>query len=292
MTPTATLMHSRTLEPAVETLIRQALEEDLGHGDMTTDLLPELFRPGTGWIVSRQSGIVSGLEIAETVFRLVDPRLEITFSANNGERMGIDKKLIKIAGPVSSMLKAERVALNFLQHLSGIATETRKFVDAIADSKSLITDTRKTTPGLRLLEKRAVVHGGGRPHRFNLSSAVMLKDNHIEAVGSITHAVNLLRQQISHTAKIEVEADTLAQAKEALDAGADIILLDNMTLEQLKEAVILIDSKAITEASGGVTLETVAAIAKTGVDYISTSRITLGAPPIDIALDLAFSQYF
>lgn len=275
--------------PAIRQIVQVALLEDLAQGDLTTDHLASLQNHPVGAVIrTRKACVVSGLSVAREVFRQVDPAIVFETALNDGDTVGAVSVLASVRGSAASLLKAERTALNFLQHLCGIATETRRFADKLHGTRTVISHTRKTTPGLRLLERQAVTHGGGKPHRYNLGSAVMLKDNHLLAYPSsqpIFDAVRELRQKVSHTVKIEVEADALAQVQEALSAGADIILLDNMTPEQVQEAVTLIDGRAITEASGNISLETVRLYAEAGVDVVSTSKITLGAPAVDIGLD-------
>jgi nicotinate-nucleotide pyrophosphorylase (carboxylating) len=274
----------------LEPLARQALLEDLGQGDMTTDALPQLAqRIGRFEVRPRQACVVAGLEMAQQVLTLVDPAIRFTPQAHCGDRLEPGAVMAVIEGPVAAILKAERTTLNFLQHLSGIATETRRFADCLTGTPARVTDTRKTTPGLRLLEKKAVVDGGGSPHRFNLGSAVMLKDNHLQALGldpaQRAEWIRAMRQRIPHPARIEVEVDRLADVPAALEAGADILLLDNFTPEEVRQAVALIGNRALIEASGGITLETARAYAEAGAQFLSTSRITLGATPIDIGLD-------
>jgi nicotinate-nucleotide pyrophosphorylase (carboxylating) len=269
----------------IDTVIHAALLEDLGQGDVTTDALPFEDKPTTAVLATREACVVSGLAVARRVFGLVDDSIRFEPLVSDGQMVQAGEQLAVIQGNTAEVLKAERTALNFLQHLSGIATETRRYSDAVAGTGARITDTRKTTPGLRFLEKQAVRHGGGFPHRFNLGSAAMLKDNHLQAVGGIEPAVQLLREKLSHTCRIEVEVEDMAGVAAALNAGADIIMLDNMTPEQVREAVSLIQNRAITEASGRISLETVRAYAETGVQYLSTSKITLGARPVDIGLD-------
>lgn len=279
-------------QAAINNLVESAILEDLAQGDMTTDNLPKLAEIAcTGLFRVRQACVVSGLQVAAQVCRTVDPALQFEAVAQDGERASVGQVIATVMGSMASILKSERTALNFLQHLCGIATETRRYADALAGTKAKVTHTRKTTPGLRLLEQQAVLHGGGTPHRFNLGSCVMLKDNHLQALNrhgdlTLADAIRQLRARLSHTAKIEVEADNLVQVQQAADAGADIILLDNMTPEQIREALQIICGRAITEASGGITLENIRAYAEAGVDCISTSKITLGVPAIDIGLDL------
>lgn len=273
----------------IESIVKNALLEDLGQGDVTTDILMQEMSTGKkahALIRAREACILSGIEAAVCVFRLLDPALEITQHKLPGQSVQPGDTIMLLQGAVDTILKGERTALNFMQHLTGVATETGKFVDALSGTTARLTDTRKTIPGLRLLEKKAVIDGGGYPHRFNLSSAVMLKDNHIQWMGGIRQAVGILRRKVSHTITIEVEADTLDQVREAVEAGADIILLDNMTIEQVRQAVLLVDGRAVTESSGNISLATVRQYGETGVQYISTSKITMGARAIDIGLDL------
>ncbi|WP_373532141.1 carboxylating nicotinate-nucleotide diphosphorylase [Vampirovibrio sp.] len=277
---------------AIRLIVDAALLEDLGQGDVTTDHLPALAHLQREAVIRvRQDCVVSGLSVAALVFQSVDSTLLFQPVAQNGCFAKAGSIIGTVQGSMASILKAERTALNFLQHLSGIATETRRYVEAVAGTQTRIAHTRKTTPGLRLLEQQAVLHGGGLPHRFNLGSCVMLKDNHLQALAETTdnpiaEAIRLLRARISHTTKIEVEADRLEQVQQAVAGGADIILLDNMAPPMIREALAIIQKRAISEASGGISLETIRAFAETGVDIISTSKITLGVPAIDIGLDL------
>lgn len=277
---------------SVKAIVDAALLEDLGHGDVTTDNLPRLAEiHKTAKIRVREACVVSGLSVATLVFQSVDALLVFEPTVQDGEWVQAGQTIGTVSGPMASVLKAERAALNFMQHLSGIATETSRYVQAIQGTNTRITHTRKTTPGLRLLEQQAVSHGGGMPHRFNLGSCVMLKDNHLQALSErsqnpIADAIQELRSRLSHTTKIEVEADRLEQVQQAAEAGADIILLDNMNPDTIRQALSIIDKRAISEASGGITLQTIRDYAETGVDYISTSKITLGVPAIDIGLDL------
>jgi len=277
---------------AIKAIVDAALLEDLGQGDVTTDNLPKLAEiHKTALIRVRQACVVSGLSAAALVFQGVDPTLVFEPAVQDGQSIQAGDLIGTVSGPMASVLKAERTALNFMQYLSGIATETSRYVAALSGTRTRITHTRKTTPGLRLLEQQAVLHGGGMPHRLNLSSCVMLKDNHLQALADssqnpIADAIRELRGRLSHTIKIEVEADRLEQVQQAVEAGADIILLDNMSPETIRQALAIIDGRAISEASGGISLDTIRAYAETGVDYISTSKITLGVPAIDIGLDL------
>ncbi|MDE2265432.1 MAG: carboxylating nicotinate-nucleotide diphosphorylase [Alphaproteobacteria bacterium] len=274
--------HPLLLEPVV----RRALEEDLGRaGDITSELVVPSDRRATALLVARKPGTIAGLIVAETAFHLVDPSLVFRFERQDGEDANAGVGLATVEGPARSILSAERVALNFVGHLSGIATATAKLVDAVAGTTTRIVCTRKTTPGLRLLEKYAVRCGGGFNHRFGLDDAALIKDNHIVAASGITHAVTRVRAGLGHMAKIEVEVDSLEQLQEALQLGVDTILLDNMSTADLRRAVELAKGRAILEASGNVTLDTVRAIAETGVDYISSGAITHSAPCLDVALD-------
>jgi nicotinate-nucleotide pyrophosphorylase (carboxylating) len=280
------------LSQAIRPIVEAALLEDLGQGDVTTDNLPRLAEiQKTAMIRVRQACVVSGISVAALVFQCVDPLLVFEPMVQDGQAVSAGDVIGKISGAMASVLKAERTALNFIQYLSGIATETSRYVAAVEGTSTRITHTRKTTPGLRLLEQQAVLHGGGTPHRLNLGSCVMLKDNHLQALAQVSEnpiadAIAELRGKLSHTTKIEVEADRLEQVRHAVEAGADIILLDNMSPATIREALEIIQKRAISEASGGITLETLREYAETGVDYISTSKITLGVPAIDVGLDL------
>jgi nicotinate-nucleotide pyrophosphorylase (carboxylating) len=272
---------------AVSRLIDFWLAEDIGHGDLTSLAMIDPDARGAFHMNARQPLTLAGIEVAAACFRRYDPNIEIEITAADGQRLAPKARLMTVAGHAQSVLTVERTALNVVQHLSGIATETSRFVDAIAGTKAKLIDTRKTTPGLRMLEKHAVVCGGGGNHRLGLDGGVMIKDNHIAIAGSIVKAVERARRRVPTLVKIEVECDRLDQVREAIDAGADVILLDNMALDEMREAVRLVNGRIPLEASGGVRLETVRAIAETGVDYISTSKITQAAPAVDIGLDEA-----
>lgn len=266
--------------------IAEWLQEDIGSGDITTiSTIPEQ-EQGTGILYAKEAGIIAGLPVAVEVFAAVDPHLRFEANVQEGASVAAGEVIGEVSGSVRSILSGERLALNLLQRLSGIATRTSQYVAQVAGTKARVVDTRKTTPGLRFLEKYAVRIGGGHNHRFGLYDAVMIKDNHIKGAGGITQAVQAARAAIPHTMRIEVEAESLEQVQEALAAGADIILLDNMSLEQMREAVLLIDGKAVVEASGGVTLETIKGIAQTGVDIISVGALTHSIKALDISLDL------
>lgn len=282
------LPHTRPPHPLlVEPVVRRALEEDLGRaGDITSDLTIPADTKTRARLAARNTGTIAGLIAAAAAFRLVNPALKFEVETPDGSSVKTGTTLASIEGYARAILTAERVALNFLGHLSGIATATAALVDAAAGTKARIVCTRKTTPGLRVLEKYAVRCGGSFNHRFGLDDAVLIKDNHIAACGGIKPVIERARAGLGHMAKIELEVDNLAQLEEALALGVDCILLDNMAIDDLKRAVALAKGKAVLEASGNVTLETVAAIAQTGVDYISSGAITHSARNFDIGLDL------
>ena len=272
---------------AVETLIELALQEDLGAGDWTTDSLIPPDHQTRCAILAQAGGVLCGAEIAKRVFQRLDSAVRFPDALTDGARLAPDTPVLTLEGNTRAILKAERTALNFLQHLSGIATRTRQFVDAVAGTGAQIVDTRKTTPALRLLEKYAVRIGGGRNHRVGLYDGILIKDNHLAALGGdIAEAVRRARQHAHHLLAVEVECTTLTQVEQAVAAGADGILLDNMPLETLREAVRLAKGRVrFLEASGGITLETVRAVAETGVDYISVGAITHSAPILPMHLE-------
>lgn len=272
----------------VEPVVRAALEEDLGRaGDITSDLTIPAEQRSAAKLVARKAGTIAGSIAAECAFRLVDPQTRFRVETPDGGKAEAGKVLAAVEGLSRSLLTAERVALNFAGHLSGVATATRALVDAVAGTKTRIVCTRKTLPGLRTLQKYAVRCGGGFNHRFGLDDAVLIKDNHLAAAGGLRPAVERVRAGMGHMVKIEVEADTLAQLEEALSLGVESVLLDNMSLEYLKCAVAIAGGRAVLEASGNVTLAAVRAIAETGVDYISSGAITHSAPNLDLGLDFA-----
>jgi len=280
--PFARAPHRLLIEPVV----RHALEEDLGRaGDITSELTIAKDARNRATLVARTGGTIAGVVTAECTFRLVDPELKFDVKVPDGSSVQSNAILATIEGPSRSLLTGERVALNFLGHLSGIATATRALVDAVAGTKARIVCTRKTTPGLRVLEKYAVRCGGGFNHRLGLDDAVLIKDNHLLACGGIKPAVERVRAGVGHMTKIELEVDSLDQLEEALALGVDTILLDNMAPKDLQRAVAMTNGRAKLEASGNVTLSTVAAIAASGVDYISSGAITHSAPSLDVALD-------
>ena len=270
----------------IEEHVKKALQEDIGFGDITTDYLTTEDDKMSCVLNTRVDGIFCGKTVFETVFKILSPDIEIKFYFNDGDVIKKGDKIADIKGPARYILMGERTALNYVQRMSGIATETNKYQKAIGEYKAKIVDTRKTTPGFRAFEKYSVKMGGGSLHRFNLSDCAMIKDNHIKFTGSLTNAVNKLKQHISHAHKIEVECDTLEQVKEALACGCDIIMLDNMSLDQMREGVKLINGRAIVEASGNVNLSTMNDIASTGVDIISSSAIVAKAPTLDLGLDM------
>jgi len=270
----------------LDKLLRSFLEEDIGHGDLSSEPLFANGETGSARLVARESFVAAGAEpIAAKVFTLQNGDIQCTDAVSDGTKVERGDCLLSVAGPVVDLLKAERVALNLLQRLSGIATLTERFVGKVKLYPVRITDTRKTTPGLRMLEKYAVRAGGGYNHRFNLSDGVLIKDNHIAACGSLSRAVAIVREKVPHTIKIEVETDTLDQVRECINLGVDIIMLDNMDLATMKQAVNMIDGRALIEASGGVNLESVAGIAATGVDIISVGALTHSASSCDIGMD-------
>lgn len=266
-------------------LIDLWLAEDIGACDLTCHAMIDADAKAAFRMNAREPQTVAGISVAAAVFRHYDPTLNVTPTAEDGAKAGKGTCLLAVSGAARSVLTAERTALNIIQHLSGIATETARFVAEIAGTKAQLIDTRKTTPGLRMLEKHAVVCGGGANHRLGLDGGVMIKDNHIAVTGSITAAVARARSRVPALTKIEVECDRLEQVHEALAAKADMIMLDNMSLDHMRAAVKIVGGRVPLEASGGVRFETVRAIAETGVDFISTSRITQAAPAVDIGLD-------
>ena len=270
----------------VEEHVKYALKEDIGFGDITTDYLTDENDKMQCSLNTRADGIFCGKTVFETVFKILSSDIKVDFYVNDGDEIKKGDKLAKISGPAKYILMGERTALNYIQRMSGIATETNKYQKAIGEYKAKVVDTRKTTPGFRAFEKYSVKMGGGFLHRFNLSDCAMIKDNHICFCGSLTKAVEKLKKHISHAHKIEVECDNIEQVKEALACGVDIIMLDNMPVDIMRECVKIIGSKAIVEASGNVNLDTIHEIASTGVDIISSSAIVAKAPTLDIGLDM------
>jgi nicotinate-nucleotide pyrophosphorylase (carboxylating) len=272
--------------------VNVALAEDIGRGDMTTR---STVRPGVlarGNFLAKQDLVLAGLEVADVVFSTFNPQIQIESTASDGDEVKADKVFARVTGDAQLLLTAERTALNFLQQLSGIATVTRQYVEAIAGTNAKIVDTRKTTPGLRMLEKYAVTCGGGHNHRLGLDDGVLIKDNHSALAGNVSEAVRRARETVGHLHKIEVEVSNFEQLREALQAKADIVMLDNMTPEQVREAVAIInqyephDRRTLTEASGGITLANVRAFAEAGVDLISIGALTHSAPAVDISFKI------
>lgn len=267
-------------------VIRRALEEDLGlAGDISAEAAVPVDTLATARIVARRPGRLAGLEVARAVFWEIDPTLEVELLASDGDDVDAGAIVGKASGTARSILTAERTALNLLGRMSGVATATARLVKAVAGTGVKVADTRKTTPGLRVLEKYAVRIGGGINHRFGLFDAVMIKDNHIVAAGGIRAAVESAQARVGHMVKIEVEVTNLGQLAELIDVGADVVMLDNMDLATLREAVQMVGGRMVTEASGSVTLDTIALMAETGVDIVSTGSITHSAPVLDVALD-------
>lgn len=288
VTPTGAV--SGTGRTGWEQIVDLALAEDIGTGDITTlAIIPEAAR-ADGFLLAKQAGVVSGLQAAAFVFARVDPRVVFLPVVRDGDEIAPGDTLATVSGPARSVLTGERVALNLLQRLSGVATITRAYVQEVAGTGARVVDTRKTTPGMRLLEKAAVRHGGGANHRFGLADGVLIKDNHLAALGApgsdrVTRAVQLARCHAPHTLRIEVEVTTLAEVEEAVAAGADVIMLDNMAPELMRRAVELVAGRVILEASGGITLATARAVAETGVDLLSAGALTHSAPSLDISLE-------
>ncbi len=270
----------------VDEHIKRALREDITSEDVSTAaVMPEAHR-GTVELIAKQDGVIAGLQVFERTFKILDPAARFDASVSDGQRISSGQLLGIVHADVRALLSGERVALNYLQRMSGIATKTRQAVDALAEagSKTVIVDTRKTTPGMRIFEKEAVRLGGGGNHRFNLSDGVMLKDNHLDAVGGIANAVKAARSRVPFVRKIEVECETLEQVSEAVEAGADIIMLDNMSTQQMKGALSLIDGRAETECSGNVDIDALQGIAALGVDYVSSGALTHSAGILDLSM--------
>lgn len=270
----------------IQDIIKRALQEDIGHQDITTDNLVDKEQRSRGVFLAKAAGIVAGIHVAQEVFRCLDDDIQFTVVKSDGEKIAPGDTLAVVAGRTRTLLKGERVALNFLQRLSGIATRTNHMVELIRYEKAEIVDTRKTTPGLRRLEKYAVSVGGARNHRFGLYDGALIKDNHIKAAGGIQKAISTLRTRIPHTIKIEVEVENLEQLQEALEARADIIMLDNMDISTLHQAVEITAGQALLEASGGITEANLVEVARTGVDFISIGALTHSAGSLDISFNL------
>ncbi|WP_123388371.1 carboxylating nicotinate-nucleotide diphosphorylase [Paraburkholderia sp.] len=268
-------------------LIDLWLTEDIGYCDLTAQLMIEADETGAFFMNARETLIVAGIDVAARIFKRYDPTLEVSVRVKDGQKVERGTVMLNVSGTARSVLTAERTALNIVQRLSGIANLTEQYVAAVAGTRARLIDTRKTTPGLRMLEKHAVTCGGGLNHRLGLDNGVMIKDNHIAVCGSISKAVQRARRQLPVLTKLEVECDRLEQVKEALDAGVDVVMLDNMSIDDMTRAVELVGGRVLLEASGGISLATIGAVAKTGVDYISTSKINQAAACVDIGLDEA-----
>jgi len=264
-------------------LIERALKEDIGTGDLSTLIIPKDHQ-GEAKLYAKQQATICGIDIVDRVLKKMDPRIETQQKVKDGEIVTSGTIVMIVTGPLAGILQAERTALNFLQHLSGISTATRKLVDRISDLDVKVVDTRKTMPGIRNLQKYAVRVGGGYNHRFGLYDAVMLKDNHHAIAGGLNEAIQRVKAKIGHMVKIEVECETLEQVKEALEAGVDVIMLDNMSLEDMRKSVKIIDHRAIVEASGGIRDDNIRKIAETGVDILSVGRLTHSVEAVDFSL--------
>jgi nicotinate-nucleotide pyrophosphorylase (carboxylating) len=277
-------MNEITLMLQADHLILEALKEDISSEDVTTNAIMREAVNGTVDLICKQEGVVAGLPVFKRVFELLDPNTNVEFYCKDGDKVSNGQKMGSVTGDMRVLLSGERVALNYLQRMSGIATYTRQVADLFENTDTKLLDTRKTTPNMRIFEKYAVKTGGGHNHRYNLSDGVMIKDNHIGAAGSITKAVKMAKDYAPFVRKVEVEVENLDMVREAVDAGADIIMLDNMSVEEMKEAIVIIDGRAETEVSGNVTKENIKRLTNLGVDYISSGALTHSAPIMDISL--------
>ena len=277
-------MNNITMKLNSDDLILSALKEDISSEDVSTNSVMRHYQLGEVELICKEDGVIAGLDVFKRVFELLDEKTEITFTCTDGDTVKNGQKLGIIRGDIRVLLSGERTALNFLQRMSGIATYTRAIADLLKGSKTKLLDTRKTTPGMRIFEKYAVKVGGGYNHRYNLSDGILLKDNHIGAAGGVKEAVNMAREYAPFVRKIEIEVENLEMLKQALEAGADIIMLDNMSVEDMKEAVRLADGKAEIECSGNVTKESVEKLVDIGVDYISSGALTHSSPILDLSL--------
>ena len=277
-------MNSITMKMQADQLIRMALQEDITSEDVSTNAVMPTEVKGTVDLIAKEDGIIAGLDVYARVFQMLDEKTEIDFKCKGGDEVKKGELMATLTGDIRVLLSGERVALNYLQRMSGIATYTRQVAKLLEGSKVTLLDTRKTTPNCRVFEKYAVRVGGGCNHRYNLSDGVLLKDNHIGAAGSITKAITMAKEYAPFVRKIEIEVETLEQVKEAVEAGADIIMLDNMTPEAMKQAVELIDGRAQTECSGNITKENIARIREIGVDFVSSGALTHSAPILDISM--------
>jgi nicotinate-nucleotide pyrophosphorylase (carboxylating) len=277
-------MNEITLMLQADHLILEALKEDISSEDVTTNAIMREAVKGTVDLICKQDGVIAGLPVFKRVFELLDSNTNVEFYCKDGDKVSNGQKMGSVTGDMRVLLSGERVALNYLQRMSGIATYTRQVADLFENTDTKLLDTRKTTPNMRIFEKYAVKTGGGHNHRYNLSDGVMIKDNHIGAAGSITKAVKMAKDYAPFVRKIEVEVENLDMVREAVDAGADIIMLDNMSVEEMKEAIVIIDGRAETEVSGNVTKENIKRLTNLGVDYISSGALTHSAPIMDISL--------
>ena len=283
-------MNEITMQLVADKYIKMALEEDINSEDISTNAVMPEYKKGEVTLLAKQDGIIAGLQVFKRVFTMLDPNTEVIFAEKDGNQIKDGdavtngQVLATVVGDIRVLLSGERTALNYLQRMSGIATYTRSIAKMLEGSGTTLLDTRKTTPNMRIFEKYAVKVGGGSNHRFNLSDGVMLKDNHIAAAGSITNAIKMAKNYASFVRKIEVEVETLEQVKEAVEAGADIIMLDNMSVENMKKAIEIIDGRAETECSGNVTKENIEKLTALGVDYISSGALTHSAPILDLSL--------
>ena len=277
-------MNPITMQLAADKYIRLALEEDINSEDVTTNSVMPEYKKGEVQLICKEDGIIAGLPIFERVFLLLDPRTKVTFDVKDGDRVEKGRHLATVTGDIRVLLSGGRTALNYLQRMSGIATYTNTVVKLLEGTRTKLLDTRKTTPCMRIFEKYAVRVGGGNNHRYNLSDGILLKDNHIDAAGGVKEAIAAAKAYAPFVRRIEVETENLSMVREAVEAGADIIMLDNMTPGQMAEAVKLIDGRAETECSGNITRENIRAITETGVDYVSSGALTHSAPILDISL--------
>ena len=277
-------MNSITMKMQADQLIRMALQEDITSEDVSTNAVMPTWVKGRVDLIAKEDGIIAGLDVYARVFQILDEKTEIDFKCKDGDEVKKGELMATVTGDIRVLLSGERVALNYLQRMSGIATYTRQVAKLLEGSKVTLLDTRKTTPNCRVFEKYAVRVGGGCNHRYNLSDGVLLKDNHIGAAGSIKKAITMAKEYAPFVRKIEIEVETLEQVKEAVEAGADIIMLDNMTLEVMKQAVELIDGRAQTECSGNITKENIARIREIGVDFVPSGALTHSAPILDISM--------
>ena len=277
-------MNNITMTLNADELIKMALKEDISSEDVSTNSVMPEAKPGEVDLICKQDGIICGMDVYERVFKLLDENTVVEKYVKDGDKVTKGQLMAKVKGDIRVLLSGERVALNYLQRMSGIATYTNETASLLAGSKTVLLDTRKTTPNMRIFEKYAVKCGGGQNHRYNLSDGILLKDNHIGAAGSITKAIEMAKAYAPFVRKIEIETETLDQVREAADAGADIIMLDNMDVATMKEAVKIIAGRAKTECSGNVTKENISGIIESGVDYVSSGALTHSAPILDISM--------